>query len=68
MNPNNNSAAALVAAIGSLAEMSHLFYTTMLKSGASENEALVGMKAFIHAFWSAASKNKSEGNDDGSDE
>ena len=42
---------ALVAALGSFAEMAHIFYTSMIEAGASNREATEGMKAYISAFY-----------------
>lgn len=50
-NPGKNSSpvAEMLAAVGALAEMSHVFYTGMIGAGASPDEAETGMTAFIMA-------------------
>lgn len=37
----------LQAAVGSMAEMSHMFYSAMIGCGASEEEALACAKTFL---------------------
>lgn len=41
----------MIGAIGSLAEMAHVFYMGMKGVGASEAEAIAGMNTFIAAMW-----------------
>ena len=41
----------MIGAIGSLAEMAHVFYMGMKGVGASEQEAIAGMNTFIAAMW-----------------
>lgn len=41
----------MINAIGSLAEMAHVFYDGMKGAGASDTEALTGMQSFIAAMW-----------------
>ena len=37
----------LVGTVGAIAELAHAFYSAMIHSGASKNEALCGMAAFV---------------------
>ena len=46
-NPQMNN---LLNALGSMAEMAHIFYADMKKAGAGEKEALAGMAAYIQGF------------------
>lgn len=46
-----NPVQKLIMGMGAMAEMTHSFYTAMLKSGASPQEATEAMKAFVQAFW-----------------
>ena len=39
----------VVTALGGIAEMSHVFYTSMIDAGATSREA--AMNGFIAAFW-----------------
>ena len=41
----------LVAALGGFAEMTHIFYTSMIDTGATSREATAAMTAFVSAFW-----------------
>lgn len=41
----------LMVGLGAMAEMAHSFYISMLKTGASPQEATAAMTAFIQAFW-----------------
>lgn len=41
----------LIMALGSMSEMAHSVYNSMLQSGASKREAEVAMTAWIGAFW-----------------
>lgn len=41
----------VVAALGSFAEMTHVFYEAMIGAGASNREATSAMNAFVAAFW-----------------
>lgn len=41
----------LVMALGSMSEMAHSVYTSMIQSGADKREAEVAMTAWIGAFW-----------------
>lgn len=41
----------MIQGLGSFAETAHIFYRGMKGAGASENEALAAMEAFIQAFW-----------------
>ena len=47
----NKQVNALVAALGSFAEMAHIFYTSMIDTGATSREATAAMNAFVAAFW-----------------
>lgn len=47
----------LVNAFGTLGEMAHVIYTSMLNAGADRVEATAGMQGFIHAWWSDAMNN-----------
>lgn len=47
----------LLNAIGSLAEMAHHFYSTMIDAGADKTEATAGMQGFITAYWTDAMNN-----------
>lgn len=47
---NSPQVAEILAALGALAEMSHVFYTGMIGAGASPAEAAAGMTAFISAY------------------
>jgi lysophospholipid acyltransferase (LPLAT)-like uncharacterized protein len=42
---------SLVTALGGIAEMSHVFYTSMIDAGATSREATAAMNGFIAAFW-----------------
>ncbi len=68
--PSNNKAAALLAAFGSLAELAHHFYTSMVAVGASKEEATAGMQEFIKTQITIAMNGgpKDGGNRDGTDE
>lgn len=41
----------VVTALGGIAEMSHVFYTSMIDAGATSREATAAMNAFVAAFW-----------------
>ena len=41
----------LVTALGGFAEMTHIFYTSMIDAGATSREATAAMNAFVAAFW-----------------
>ena len=41
----------VVTALGGIAEMSHVFYTSMIDAGATSREATDAMNAFVAAFW-----------------
>ena len=41
----------LKTGLGAIAEMGHIFYTSMLSCGASTQESVAGMSAFIMAYW-----------------
>ena len=41
----------VVTALGGIAEMSHVFYTSMIDAGATSREATAAMNDFIAAFW-----------------
>lgn len=41
----------VVTALGGIAEMSHVFYTSMIDVGATSREATAAMNGFIAAFW-----------------
>ena len=49
--PENKQVNDLVAALGGIAEMSHVFYTSMIDAGATSREATAAMNGFIAAFW-----------------
>lgn len=54
MDPKNtpeNQVNDLVAALGGFAEMTHVFYDAMIKTGATNREATAAMTAFVSAFW-----------------
>lgn len=65
--PKNNPAAGLLTAIGSLAELAHHFYASMIAVGATKEEAQAGMQSFISTelvvLTSGKTKEK-DGNDD----
>ena len=42
---------SLVAALGGFAEMTHIFYTSMIDAGATSREATAAMNAFVAAFY-----------------
>ena len=63
----NDKARKLVTAIGATAEMAHQFYAAMKGAGASENEALTGMQAFISSYIQA-SVNGGKGQQNGQEE
>ena len=50
----------MINAIGSLAEMAHVFYTGMKVTGASEAEASARMQSFIAAMWHEAQQDARE--------
>lgn len=65
--PSNNKVAALLAAFGSLAELAHHFYTSMIAVGATKEEAQAGMQSFISTELVVLTSGKTEekdGNDD----
>lgn len=67
---SNNKAAALLAAFGSLAELAHHFYTSMIAVGATKEEAQAGMQSFISTELVVLTSGKTEekdGNDDGTE-
>lgn len=41
----------LITALGGLAEMAHIFYTSMIDAGATHREATAAMNAFVAAFY-----------------
>lgn len=41
----------VVTALGGIAEMSHVFYTSMIDAGATSREATAAMNGFIADFW-----------------
>ena len=41
----------VVAALGSFAEMTHVYYDAMIGAGATNREATAAMNAFVAAFW-----------------
>ena len=41
----------LITALGGIAEMTHIFYTSMIDTGATSREATAAMTAFVSAFW-----------------
>lgn len=47
----NKQVNELVAALGGIAEMTHIFYTSMIDTGATSREATAAMTAFVSAFW-----------------
>jgi len=49
--PENKQVNDLVAALGGFAEMTHIFYTSMIDAGATSREATAAMNGFIAAFW-----------------
>lgn len=49
--PENKQVNDLVAALGGFAEMTHIFYTSMIDAGATNREATAAMNGFIAAFW-----------------
>ena len=49
--PENKQVNDLVAALGGFAEMTHVFYTSMIDAGATSREATAAMNGFIAAFW-----------------
>lgn len=49
--PENKQVNDLVAALGGFAEMTHIFYTSMIDAGATNREATAAMNAFAAAFW-----------------
>lgn len=49
--PENKQVNDLVAALGGIAEMAHIFYTSMIDTGATSREATAAMNAFVSAFW-----------------
>ena len=49
--PENKQVNDLVAALGGFAEMTHIFYTSMIDAGATNREATSAMNAFVAAFW-----------------
>jgi len=42
---------SLVTALGGFAEMTHIFYTSMIEAGATSREATAAMTAFVAAFY-----------------
>lgn len=49
--PENKQVNDLVTALGGFAEMTHIFYTSMIDAGATSREATAAMNAFVSAFW-----------------
>ena len=49
--PENKQVNGLIAAFGGFAEMTHIFYTSMIKAGATEKEATEAMKAYVFSFY-----------------
>ena len=49
--PENKQVNELVAALGGFAEMTHIFYTSMIDAGATSREATAAMNAFVAAFY-----------------
>ena len=49
--PENKQVNDLVAALGGFAEMTHIFYTSMIDAGATSREATAAMNAFVAAFY-----------------
>ena len=69
MTPQQSEKARqLVTAIGATAEMAHQFYAAMKGAGASETEALAGMKAFISSYIQASVNGGGKGQQNGQEE
>ena len=70
MSSPKNPAADLLTAFGSLAELAHHFYTSMINVGASKEEATAGMQEFIRTQIAIAMNGgpKKGGDRDGTDE
>ena len=49
--PENKQVNGLIAALGGFAEMTHIFYTSMIDAGATEKEATEAMKAYVFSFY-----------------
>ena len=49
--PENKQVNGLIAALGGFAEMTHIFYTSMIDAGATSREATAAMNAFVAAFY-----------------
>ena len=54
---SRNPVEDIVTLLGTLGEMAHIFYTSMLKSGADRQEATAGMQSFITVWWSDSMSN-----------
>ena len=69
-SPKENPASKLLTTIGSLAELAHHFYTSMIAVGASKEEAIAGMQQYIAAQLAVLMNggNKKGGGDDAQDE
>ena len=63
-NPVEN----IAALIGSIGEMAHIFFTSMMESGADRQEATAGMQCFITVYWSDAMNNARKETQDREDE
>lgn len=67
-NPGNlPQVEEVAAALGSCAEMAHIFYSAMISAGADRYEAMHGMAAFIKTWWDnileQARRHRKEDND-----
>lgn len=63
-----NPAEDIATLLGSLGEMAHIFFTSMMESGADRQEATAGMQCFITVYWSDAMNNARKENQDREDD
>ena len=65
---NRNPVENIAALIGSIGEMAHIFFTSMMEAGADRQEATAGMQCFITVYWSDAMNNARKENQDREDD
>ncbi len=58
----------LLTGLGAMAEMAHSVYLSMLRTGASQQEATAAMNGFIYAFWHETAEDARRKRNGGSDD
>ena len=65
---NRNPVEGIASLIGSIGEMAHVFFVSMINAGADRQEATAGMQCFITVYWSDAMNNARKETQDREDE